>query len=334
MRLVPVSLCAIALSVCSIALARPQASDFYPGEMPDPFVGDYEGSWLGGEEVDIVLAAQVSYLGRDEYQIRLQSKLDMRATLKAIAIGKAKGGKLEFEGDKHFGTIENGAITGGRTPGSAHFQLEKVVRNSPSLGEAPPANATVLFDGSNLDAWQDPVGWEIVDGDIMMVTPSGEDIFSKQSYSDCQLHIEFRTSWMPNSNGQGRSNSGVFLQDVYEVQILDSYGLEGYYDDCGAIYKVAAPKVNASRPPLQWQTYDITFRAPRHDAAGNVTENPRMTVYQNGVQIHNDQEIWWITGWKDEDRALPHATEPKPIRLQCHDNYVQFKNIWIVDQSK
>lgn len=326
------SLCVAALA--GPAVARPQASDFYPDEMPDTFVGDYVGKWLEGEEVDIVLAAQVICLGRDEYQIRLQAKLDMRATPKAIATAKARGGKLEFEANRHYGVVEDGVITGGRTPGNAHFRLEKVVRKSPTLGAAPPPGAVVLFDGASLDQWQDPVGWEIVDGDILMVTPSGEDLLSKQLYKDCKLHVEFRTSWMPKSSGQGRSNSGVFVQDVYEVQILDSYGLEGYYDDCGAIYKVAAPKVNAGRPPLQWQTFDIEFRAARFDEAGNLLENPRMTVYHNGVLVHNDQELWWITGWKDEDRAKPHPNEPGPIRLQCHSNYVQFRNIWLVDLTE
>ena len=324
----------VMFTAADVAIARPQASDFYPDALPDPFVGDYTGAWLEGEEVDIVLAAQVINLGRDEYLVRLQAKLDMRATPKAIATGKAKGGKLEFEGDNHFGTIEDGVITGGRTPGEAHFRLEKVVRESPTLGAVPPPGAVVLFDGSSLDAWQDPIGWEIVDGDILMVTPSGEDLISNQNYTDCKLHVEFRTSWMPKSSGQGRSNSGVFVQNDYEVQILDSYGLESYYDDCGAIYKVAAPMVNASRPPLQWQTYDIEFRAARFDANGNVIENPRMTVYQNGTLIHNNQELWWITGWKDEDRAKPHPQDPGPIKLQCHSNYVQFRNIWLVDLTK
>lgn len=333
MRQLSIALIAV-LPVCGSAYARPQASDFYPDQMPDSFVGDYVGKWLEGEEVDIVLAAQVWNLGGNDYQIRMQPKLDMRATPTAIVKASARGGKIEFEEDHYFGTIENGVFTGGRTPGKARFRLEKVVRESPTLGAPPPDNAIVLFDGSSMDQWQNPVGWEIVKPDILMVVPSGEDVLSKQSFKDCRMHVEFRTAWMPKSEGQSRSNSGVYLQDAYEVQILDSYGLESYYQDCGAIYKVAAPKVNASRPPLQWQTYDITFRAARFDENGNIVENPRLTVYQNGVLIHNDQECWWVTGWKDEDRAKPHPTQAQPIRLQCHNNYLQFRNIWLVDESK
>jgi len=136
---------------------------------------------------------------------------------------------------------------------------------------------------------------------------------------------------MPSARGQQRGNSGVFFQSTYEVQILDSYGLEGYYNECGALYKVAAPKVNACAPPLQWQTYDIIYRAPRHDANGKLVEFPRMTVRHNGVLIHNDQEMPWRTDWKEEGRLKPAPTEPGNIKMQAHGNYVQFRNIWAVD---
>ena len=168
----------------------------------------------------------------------------------------------------------------------------------------------------------------------MMVTPKAKYIQSKQSFSDIDMHIEFRNSFMPKSRGQQRSNSGVFLQDAYEVQVLDSYGLEGYYDECGALYKVAAPMVNACSPPLQWQTYDIEYRAPRFDGAGNLKENARITVRHNGKLIHNDQELWWITAWTEEERLGPAPRQPGHIQLQSHGNYVQFRNIWVVDRSK
>ncbi len=123
----------------------------------------------------------------------------------------------------------------------------------------------------------------------------------------------------------------MFLQDTYEVQILDSFGLEGYCNECGALYKVAAPMVNACRPPLDWQAYDIEYRAPRFDGAGNLSANPVMTVRHNGVLIHNAQEMPWLTGWKEKDRLKPPPGEALPIRLQSHHNYMQFRNIWLVE---
>lgn len=115
--------------------------------------------------------------------------------------------------------------------------------------------------------------------------------------------------------------------------MLDSFGLEGYYNECGGLYKVAAPLVNACLPPLEWQTYDITYRAPRYDDAGKLVENPRITVYQNGVLIQKDTEIPWITAWKEVERLAPPPKDAGPIKLQGHGNYVQYRNIWVVDMG-
>jgi hypothetical protein len=278
------------------------------------------------------LCAQVIALGDNKYRIVLAAKLDMRCPPKGVFEVEAAGEALTFQGEGLRGELRGDVIKGGRGE-TARFELKKKLGLSPTLGVKPPKGATVLFDGSGLDAWETSKGWEIIDG-AMMVTPKGEYIQSKQTFGDVDMHVEFRNSFMPKSRGQQRSNSGVFLQDVYEVQVLDSYGLEGYYDECGALYKVAAPMVNACAPPLAWQTYDIEYRAPRFDSAGNLTANARITVRHNGKLIHNDQELWWITAWTEEERLGAPPRKPGHIRLQSHGNYVQFRNIWAVDKSK
>jgi hypothetical protein len=316
------------------AFAQRSAEEAYP-EQIDPFTGEYEGTWSEDEDVDPKVAAQVFPTGRDRFTIRVVSKLDMRCPPKVIVEVKQEGDTLKFDEQGYFGEIKpDGTFTGGKGRGRTTFEMKKVVRESPTLGAAAPEGAIVLYDGSTLDAWQDPTGWEALEGGILMVTPTGGDLKSKQSFKDAKLHIEFRTPYAPNFSGQQRGNSGVFLQDTYEVQVLDTFGLEGYYDECGGLYKVAAPKVNACRPPLQWQTYDIEFHAAKFDESGKLVEDPWMSVDHNGVRIHHEQPIPWITAWKEVERNAPHTKDAGPIRLQAHNNYVQFRNIWIEDLSK
>jgi len=170
------------------------------------------------------------------------------------------------------------------------------------------------------------VHWRLVDG-AMEVRPGAGAIVTKKKFRDFKLHLEFRTPFMPESRGQGRGNSGVYLQERYEVQILDSYGLEGRDNECGGIYKVGAPRVNMCAPPMQWQSYDITFRAPRFDAAGNKVEDARLTVVHNGVTIHENLAVPGPT----EAGLNTNVTEPGGIYLQDHGNLVQYRNIWLVE---
>lgn len=316
--------------VTNMVWAALSAEDVFPAT-PDPFVGDWQGRWLQGEKVDPDIAAQVVALGAGKYCIRLVPKLDMRCPPLVVVETTCSGDAMAFEEGGYYGQIKGDRFTGGRGKGKSTFEMKKVTRLSPTLGLEPPAGAIVLFDGSGLDQWQSPQGCEVLDDGSMMIGPKGKTLVSKGTFTDVKLHVEFRTPFMPKARGQQRGNSGVFLQDVYEVQILDSYGLEGYYNECGALYKVSAPHVNACAPPLEWQTYDITYRAPRHDESGKLTENPRMSVHHNGVLIHNDQEIPWITAWTEKQRLAPAPRKPGHIILQVHGNFVQFRNIWLVD---
>lgn len=150
---------------------------------------------------------------------------------------------------------------------------------------------------------------------------------SRERFTDFQLHLEFKVPYMPNARGQGRGNSGVFLQGRYEIQVLDSFGKEEPgRGDCGAVYNKAAPLLNACKRPLQWQTYDITFRAPRFDSEGKKTENARVSVFQNGICIQNNQEIDGPT-WGN---TFGDLKDPGPIVLQDHGNAVEYRNIWVI----
>lgn len=199
---------------------------------------------------------------------------------------------------------------------------------SPTLGAKPPRGAKVLFSGKaeelrdlwNLAGTDRPAPWRL-EGDAMVV--QGGQIVSKETFTDFQLHLEFRCPDMPNATGQAKGNSGVYLQGRYEIQVLDSFGIaDPGTGDCGALYGQAAPLVNACRPPLEWQTYDVFFRAARFDANGNLVSRARVTVLQNGIVVQNNVEIN-----ASGDAA---AKAPGPLLLQDHGNPVAYRNIWVL----
>jgi hypothetical protein len=189
-----------------------------------------------------------------------------------------------------------------------------------------PADAIVLFDGKDLSKWQDGENWEIKDGYAITRKAS---ITTKDSFGDCQLHLEFATPAKVEGSGQGRGNSGVYMMNRYEIQILDSYENETYYDgQCGAIYKQQPPMVNACRKPGEWQTYDILFTAPRFKEDGSVARPGYVTVLQNGVVVQNHFELQGSTSYTEAPKYTKHA-EREPINLQFHGNDTMFRNIWI-----
>jgi len=195
---------------------------------------------------------------------------------------------------------------------------------------SPPDNAVILFNGKDLSNWHtrsgDLAGWKVEDGIVTVVAGTG-DIVTEEMFMDFMLHLEFMEPDMPDATGQAKANSGVFLQGRYEIQVLDSYGIEvPGMGDCGAVYNQFAPLVNACKPPLQWQTYDIVFRAARADDSGQVIEQARITIAQNGKIIHNNVEMLGVTGGAINEKVL----EPGPLLLQDHGNPLKFRNIWVV----
>jgi Domain of Unknown Function (DUF1080) len=191
-----------------------------------------------------------------------------------------------------------------------------------------PSGAVALFNGRDVSNWQkrngQPAAWKVEDG---IMTAGGGDIVSEQRFTDFQLHLEFRVPDMPGKKGQAKGNSGVYLQGRYEIQVLDSYGAgTPGKGDCGAIYDQFAPLANACKPPLEWQSYDVIFRAARVDAAGRVTEPARLTLLQNGIAIQNNVQLPGVTGGAMDQ----HVGEPGPLLLQDHGDPVQYRNIWVL----
>jgi hypothetical protein len=191
------------------------------------------------------------------------------------------------------------------------------------------SSSDVKWKRLNADVPDDKsVKWRLVDG-AMEIKPGSGSIVTKRAFKDFKLHIEFRTPFMPEARGQGRGNSGVYLQNRYEIQVLDSYGLEPKDNECGGIYQVGAPLVNVCYPPGQWQTYDITFQAARFDGSGNKQKDAVVMVLHNGVTIHDQRPIPHPTGGALDS----NVSEPGGVYLQDHGNLVQFRNIWLVEEK-
>jgi hypothetical protein len=193
------------------------------------------------------------------------------------------------------------------------------------MGAKPPEGAIVLFNGNRLEGWvksdgKTPAGWPVVDG---ILTVGRGNIMTEKRFGDVQLHLEFNVPYMPTARGQARGNSGVYLAGIYELQVLDSYGLKLQDNDCGAIYKQVVPSVNACKPPLQWQTYDVTFHKAE-TAPGKAVKKARVTVVHNGVKTIDNAEIVPTPGGADNPPG-----EDGPLLLQDHGNPVQYRNIWI-----
>lgn len=234
---------------------------------------------------------------------------------------EATNGKLTIRGEEWDAVVADGKIAVTDKQGNPMATLKRVERKSPTLGAKAPAGATVLFDGTSTDAFENG---ELIEGKLLGAT----GCVTKAKFKDHSLHVEFRTPFMPTARGQGRGNSGVYIQGRYELQVLDSFGLEGENNECGGIYSISKPIVNMCLPPLVWQTYDIDFTAARYDDSGKKVKNARVTIKHNGVVIHDNLELTAGTpGYH------PEGPEADGLFLQNHGNPVAFRNIWVVDKS-
>ena len=244
---------------------------------------------------------------------------------KKLADGETKDSVVEFKGPDYNGTLAGGVLSITMVGGIKLGDLKKVERTSPTLGAKPPTDATagnviVLFDGTTPDRFE---GGRMTEDGLLL-----QGATSRQKFQSGTLHVEFRTPYLPEARGQGRGNSGVYLQGRYETQVLDSFGLEGKDNECGGIYSIQAPDLNMCFPPLAWQTYDIDFTAAKYDGQRKI-EDATMTVKLNGVVVQKDVKLTHAT------TAAPVAEgpDPGPLYLQDHGNPVRYRNIWFVESK-
>ena len=293
--------------------------------------GEYTGTFSSGAK----LGCQVIALGNGHFQAVLlpgglpgdgwngadkylmDGKLDGTKAIFEPAAGKRKymaGSPKEFSATAKFppkghkecsGVLADGALSG-KCDDGASFSLKKIVRTSSTSNAKPPDGALVLFDGTNASEWKEG---KIADG-LLPVAAN-----SKRTFKDFKLHIEFRTPFQPTARSQGRGNSGVYLHGRHEIQVLDSFGLEGKSDECGGFYGRKAPSVNMCYPPLTWQTYDVEFKSAPADPKTK-KQTARVTVLHNGVKIHDNLEF---------------PSGEGPFHLQNHGNPVFYRNIWVVE---
>jgi hypothetical protein len=241
-----------------------------------------------------------------------------RVTKKKLT-GQVENGRLILTGSEDRLIAAGGAAVAVDSSGRELWRLINVTRTSPTMGLMPPAGATVLFNGRSTDKFQPGA----------KMTPDGllqAGVLTKMPVGPFRMHLEFRTPYMPTARDQARGNSGVYIQRRYEVQILDSFGLEGAFNEAGALYRQTPPDLNMALPPLTWQTYDIWFTPPQFAEDGKTkTANARITVLHNGVPVHWHREITAKTGG-----GQPEGPSLLPIQLQDHGNPVVFRNIWMV----
>ena len=237
--------------------------------------------------------------------------------------GSTKDNVTTFNGKNLVGKLVDGTLSLTDSGGQMIGELKKIERKSPTLGAQPPADAVVILDGTPRD--KIPGGGELVDGLLVMGPPKRGDAKTTEAFGNYKLHLEFRTPFMPTATGQQRGNSGLYLSNRYECQVLDSFGLSGEDNECGGFYKFRKPDVNMCFPPLAWQTYDIDFTAPKFDASGIKTAPATVTVRHNSVVIHNKYELPDVTPG-GERKEGPTGI----LKLQDHGNPVAYRNFWVV----
>jgi len=318
-----------------IAIAEPKDA----AKDPDFAIqGEYEGTLtVGGEEGKI--GVQVIANGQGEFTVKLLKDglpgagWSGKGSKKYTATTDAGKVSVRNEDKAPAGTIAAGKIEIKDSGGT--ITAKRVERKSKTLGEKPPQGAVVLF-GTEGDEknWSNGRLMELSDGKFLTVAKikksdgkeQGGNITTKEKFGAFKAHLEFRLPWMPNSTGQGRGNSGVYLQDRYECQVLDSFGLNGENNECGGIYTQHKPLVNMCLPPLVWQTYDIEFTPAEFGADGKKTKNGRTTIFHNGVKIHDNVEFpKECPGGKKEEAT------PGPFQFQDHGDPVIYRNVWVVE---
>jgi hypothetical protein len=288
--------------------------------------GEYSGTGYAGADGEFVqqkIGLQVVALGGEEFSGMLYlgglpgSGWD-RERRHALA-GRRDGEQVHLTGDGMDVLVGDRSAKVASAERLLVAELRKVHRESPTLGQELPADGVAIFDGTPGEYLRNAK----VDDDGLLM--HGCEINAPAR--DFTLHIEFRLPYMPYARGQGRANSGVYIHSRYEVQVLDSFGLTGEFNECASLYRYQPPLVNMCLPPLSWQTYDILFLAPRFDADGNKVQNARVTVHHNGVPVQRAFELEHGTG---AGQRLGEGPNVLPIKLQDHGNPVRFRNVWMI----
>lgn len=296
-----------------------------------PVMGIWQGSFENANAPKFI-EARITPWGGNTYRAVFHIGSDVKGakryeTEHGRAVGPMKDGIAEFQIEGVEGRLLTARVEGevlkGNLGGKNPFTLNRVWLQSPTLGKQPPPGAVVLMDGKSLDEWRVQPHW-VIDGEGAAHI-AGSSILTNKQLGTGIYHVEFKCPIMPSDRGQARGNSGVYLQGRYEVQVLDSFGDVPKDNQCGGIYQIATPLVNASLPPGEWQTYDINFRAPQIDANGNKTANARITVHHNGIMIHDDIELPEITGGAISDKEAALG----PLLFQDHSDQVRFRNVWV-----
>ncbi len=310
-----------------------------PNQAPaDAFMGEYVGTFTPAGGRGVKAEAKVVPGKAGAYKVLLLAELPGEGEKKPTPVrielwGKAKGGRLPFAGKvgrAHWaGVIADGKLTAeGKGEGGGKFDLAFTVRKSPTEGLKPTEGAVVLLPIAAgpppLDAWRNRK-WQALPGGVVEVR--GGSNTTVRGFGDMKLHLEFMIPYEPGRRGQGRGNSGVYIQCRYEVQILDSFADRPRINGCASLYRLAAPKVNASLPPLRWQTYDITFRQPLADKQGKLLKTGKITVLHNGIKVLDDVQFKTPTGSARGTGLADRA----PLKLQDHGHPVRFRNIWLVE---
>lgn len=316
-------LCALSATCLSaLAAEAPKAPKAAAPKPPEPPVymtvatagPDYA---LQGEYAAEGVGANIIALGDGNFRLVLHKGglpgAGWDKSAKSEAEGKLDGDSVRF---KELGELKSGVLTVSGTI------LKRLERHSPTEGAKAPAEAVILFDGSHADAWN---GGHTDERKLLAAGTT-----SKQAFQSFTLHLEFLLPFKPLGRGQGRANSGVYIQNRYELQVLDSFGLKGLDNECGGIYQNSVPAVNMCYPPLQWQTYDIDFTAAQFGPDGKKTASAILTVKHNGVVVQDNLALKAATpggGFKTEVPA------PGPFQLQGHGNPVYYRNIWVVEKK-
>jgi len=292
--------------------------------------GEYVGSITASSGENIPLAIQVSAEGNGVFRAAMYrgglpgSGWD--GEVKSLLYGSRSSsvdGSILLTSAQHSGSfhLAHGVGEVRNHKGQTIGKVEKVIRRSPTENLIPPDEAKVLFGGSGLGGLKNAA---VTEEGLLEV-----GFMTEEPVTDFRLHLEFRTPFMPHARGQGRGNSGVYIQQRYETQILDSFSLEGAFNECGALYRQRTPDLNMAFPPLTWQTYDLFFLAARFDSEGKKTDNARISLFHNGVAVHDDVEIIAKTGAGQQE-----SPEPRPILFQNHRDPVRFRNLWIIPTTE